>query len=116
MGHVILDRRQEPRFHLAGRFRSEAPLALSGIIVDLSLNGALLECEQDDPCPSGELLHILLELQDTGPFAAQARVAHVHGRRIGIEFQEIEPAAFERLAELVLLLRRQPALIQMGGA
>jgi c-di-GMP-binding flagellar brake protein YcgR len=114
MGHVILDRRQEPRFELPGRFRCIAPAGIAGRVLDLSLNGALLECDENPTCRSGEALEILLELDDTRPFAAQARVAHVEGRRIGIEFHEIEQPAFEQLSELVLSLKRAPTLAKMS--
>ena len=113
MGHVILDRRQEPRFELLGRFRCVTPAGLGGRVLDLSLNGALLDCDGEPSCQSGELIEVLLELDDTKPFAAFARVAHVHEKRIGIEFHEIEPPAFEQLSELVLSLRRAPALAKL---
>lgn len=114
MGHVILDRRQEPRFELPGRFRCIAPAGLSGRVLDLSLNGALLEADVEPGCRSSETIEILLELDDTRPFAAKARVAHMHGRRIGIEFSEIEPPAFEQLSELVLSLKRAPTLAKLS--
>ena len=41
MGHVILDRRQEPRFELPGRFRCISPAGLNGRVIDLSLNETL---------------------------------------------------------------------------
>lgn len=114
MGHVILDRRQEPRFELPGRFRCIAPAGLNGRVIDLSLNGALLEADAEPACKSTEIIEILLELDDTRPFAAKARVAHVHERRIGIEFSEIEPPAFEQLSELVLSLKRAPTLAKLS--
>ena len=110
MGQFILDRRQDPRFELHGRFRCISPPGLSGRVVDLSLNGALLEADSDPASVLGEIIEILLELDDSRPFAAQARVAHVHEHKIGIEFQGIEPQAFEHLSELVLALKRAPAL------
>lgn len=114
MGHVILDRRQEPRFELPGRFRCISPSDQSGRVLDLSLNGALLECESEPLCKGGDLIEILLELDETRPFAAQARVAHVHARRVGIEFHEIDQPAFEQLSELVLALRRAPTLAKLS--
>jgi c-di-GMP-binding flagellar brake protein YcgR len=114
MGHVILDRRQEPRFELPGRFRCIVPASLSGRLVDLSLNGALLECDGEPGCRAGELIEVLLELDQTRPFAAMARVAHVHERRVGVEFHEIEPPAFEQLSELVLSLKRAPTLAKLS--
>lgn len=114
MGHVILDRRQEPRFELPGRFRRLAADGPSGRVIDLSLNGALLECDGAVACAAGDVLEVLLELDETRPFAAQVRVAHVHGARLGVEFHEIEPQAFELLSELVLALRRAPALAKIS--
>lgn len=115
MGHVFLDRRQEPRFELPGRFRSITPAGLGGRVIDLSLNGALLEADSEPACKGGEPIELLLELDETRPFAARARVAHVHGLRIGIEFSEIEPPAFEQLSELVLTLKRAPALAKLSS-
>lgn len=115
MGHVILDRRQEPRFELPGRFRCISPPGLNGRVIDLSLNGALLEADAEPTCKGTEVIEILLELDDTRPFAAKARVAHVHGMRIGIEFHEIEPPAFEQLSELVLTLKRAPTLAKLSA-
>jgi len=110
MNQFILDRRQEPRFELPGRFRCLATPGLQGRVLDLSLNGALLEADSEPTCRSGEVIEFLLELEDGGPFAAQARVAHVHENKIGVEFQGIEPQAFEHLSELVLALKRAPTL------
>lgn len=114
MGHVILDRRQEPRFELPGRFRRLAADGPSGRIVDLSLNGALLECDGAASCAAGDVLEILLELDGTRPFAAQVQIAHVQGGRLGVEFQEMQPQDFELLSELVLSLRRAPALAKIS--
>ena len=113
MGHVILDRRQEPRFELPGRFRCIAPTGLNGRLVDLSLNGALLECDSEPSCGAGDLIELLLELDETRPFAVHARVAHKVARRLGIEFSEIEQPAFEQLSDLVLSLKRAPTIAKM---
>lgn len=115
VGNLIMDRRQEPRFELRGHFHSLTPAGLVGRVVDLSLNGALLECDTEPQCAAGESVDLLLEFDLTRPFAAQVRVAHVHGMRVGIEFQEIEPVAFELLSDLVLALRRAPALARLNG-
>jgi c-di-GMP-binding flagellar brake protein YcgR len=114
MGHVILDRRQEPRFELPGRFRCIVPAGLNGRVIDLSLNGALLESDAAPTCRGGEVIEVLLELDETRPFAAKARVAHIRGQRVGIEFHEIEPPAFEQLSELVLTLKRAPTLAKLS--
>lgn len=115
MGPVKHDRRQEPRFPLPGRFRSIAPSGLIGKVLDLSLNGALLECEDEPTVTMGEHVEMLLELEDSRPFAAKARIAHVELRRIGIEFHEIETPAFEQLSELVLSLKRAPTLAKLAS-
>src|SRR5690349_18220051 len=114
MGQFFLDRRQEPRFELPGRFRCITQPALSGTLVDLSLNGALLESKDEPSCKHGEVVELLFELEDMRPFAASARIAHVHEHKIGIEFQGIEPEAFEHLSELVLALKRAPTLAILG--
>ena len=114
MDRVILDRRQEPRFELPGRFRCVTPPGLQGRVIDLSVNGALLEASEEPTCRAGEDIDVMFELEDSRPFAAHARVAHVHENKIGIEFQGIEPQAFEHLSELVLALRRAPTLALLG--
>lgn len=114
MGYVILDRRQEPRFELPGRFRCISPAGINGRVIDLSLNGALLEADVEPTCRSTDVIELLLELDETRPFAVKARVAHVQGLRIGTEFHEIEPPAFEQLSELVLALRRAPTLAKLS--
>ncbi len=114
MGHVILDRRQEPRFALPGRFRVVAEQAIAGLVIDVSLNGALLEQQEGSFGAIGNHVELLLELDEKRPFAAQARVAHIDGARIGVEFQEIEPAAFQQLAVIVELLKRAPALAKLS--
>lgn len=114
MEPVMQDRRHEPRFPLPGRFRSIAPAGLCGRVLDLSLNGALLECDDKPQCAMGEHVEMLLELDDSQPFAAKARVAHVEGQRLGIEFHEIEPPAFEQLSDLVLTLKRAPVLAKLS--
>lgn len=114
MDRVILDRRQEPRFELPGRFRCVTPSGLQGRVLDLSLNGALLEASEEPSCKSGDIVDLMLELEDSAPFAAHARIAHVHEHKIGIEFQGIEPHAFEHLSELVLALKRAPTLALLG--
>ncbi|MBV6415267.1 MAG: PilZ domain-containing protein [Xanthomonadales bacterium] len=115
MGHVFLDRRQEPRFELPGRFRCISPMDFGGRVIDLSLNGALLETDAAPPCQMDDAVELLLELDDSRPFAARARVAHVHERRIGIEFSEIEQPAFELLSELVENLKRAPTLAKLSA-
>ncbi len=115
MGHVILDRRQEPRFALPGRFRVVSEQPISGRVIDISLNGALLEQQQGSLGVIGNRVELLLELDESRPFTAQARVAHIEGLRIGVEFHEIEPAAFQQLAELVLALKRAPTLAKLAG-
>ncbi len=114
MSQVFLDRRQEPRFELPGQFRCISPPGLAGRVLDLSLNGALLESNDAPTCQSGDSIELLLELDETRPFAAQARVAHVHELKIGIEFHSIEPEAFDHLSELVLALKRAPTLAILG--
>ena len=99
--------------HLSDRFRCIAPTGLNGRLVDLSLNGALLECDSDPNCSAGDLVELLLELEEARPFAVHARVAHKVARRLGIEFSEIEQPAFEQLSDLVLSLKRAPTIAKM---
>ncbi len=114
MNRVILDRRQEPRFELPGHFRCVTPPGLQGRVLDLSLNGALLEASEVPTCTAGEVIDVMFELDDSRPFAANARIAHVHENKIGIEFHGIEPQAFEHLSALVLALKRAPTLALLG--
>jgi hypothetical protein len=115
MGHVILDRRQEPRFALPGVFKVVAETAIAGRVLDVSVNGALLEQQEGSLGAIGNQVEMWLELDGSRPITALARVAHIEGKRIGVEFQEIGPADFDHLANLVLALKRAPTLAKLMG-
>lgn len=115
MGHVVLDRRQDPRFPISGRFRSLSPPGLSGQVADISLNGARLRCESPPALALDTRTEWLVELTEGAPFAVKARVAHIDGHEVGIEFEEMASKALEELAERIEALRRAALPIGEGG-
>jgi hypothetical protein len=115
MGHVVLDRRQDPRFPISGRFRSLLPPGLSGNVADVSLNGARLRCATQPELTLDSHTEWLVELTEGAPFAVKARVAHLEGHEVGIEFEEMAPKALEELAERIEALRRAALPIGEGG-
>jgi hypothetical protein len=108
----VLDRRQEPRFPIRGRFRSLSPPGLSGDVTDVSLNGARLHCETLPTLAVDAETEWLVELTEGAPFAVKARVAHVEGPEVGIEFEEMAAKALEELALHIEALRR--AMLGIG--
>ena len=115
MGHVVLDRRQDPRFPISGRFRSLSPPGLSGHVADVSLNGARLRCEHKPELTLDDRTEWLVELTAGAPFAVKARVAHLEGHEVGIEFEEMASKALEELADRIEALRRAALPISDGG-
>jgi hypothetical protein len=115
MGHVVLDRRQDPRFPISGRFRSLSPPGLSGHVADISLNGARLRCESRPELTLDTRTEWLVELTEGAPFAVKARVAHLEGNEVGIEFEEMASRALEELGERIETLRRAALSINEGG-
>ncbi len=103
MAEILDDRRQEPRFSAAGSYCVPgAEPAIRGHVLDLSLNGALLE---QSGCTAGfspgQRLTIRLELPDEDGFDVEVLIQHVADSRAGVEFYDISPEHFTVLAGLV---------------
>jgi c-di-GMP-binding flagellar brake protein YcgR len=102
------DRRQRQRYPIhgpvnvltaRGRYVSE--------IYDISLNGALLLRAVEDVLRIGEEIQIELALTGAPDVSAKARVAHIHGDRFGVEFQDMGTRDFDVFSGLVLMLEQQ---------
>lgn len=115
MGEFFEDRRQEPRFSTAGRYRLELSAgAAEGRILDLSLNGALLERNGQSALQPGERRAVSLEFTGHPVFQADVLLIRVDGTHIGIEFYDMDPQNFAALSTLIDALHR--AQRQAGGA
>jgi len=108
MGEIYEDRRQEPRFSTAGKYSLELAksASLEGRILDLSLNGAMLERTSSAELKSGGRHRISLEFVDQPPFHGDALVVHAGKDRIGIEFYDMDPKNFAALSALIEALTR----------
>ena len=65
MGELYDERRQEPRFAMTGKYRLQLPKSgeMEARIIDLSLNGVLLESTIATQAPIGSRMAITLEFQ-----------------------------------------------------
>ena len=108
------DRRLEPRYPIHGPVNVRCKGGVfSAEVFDVSLNGALLSHSTEHPMQSGEQIEVELSLPGTAQVHARALVAHVHGDRFGIEFQDMPAHDFDIFCGLVLMLaqQRRPALL-----
>ncbi len=102
MGEFFEDRRQEPRFSTAGHYLLNATNGkLQGRILDLSLNGALLERDGNAQLKAGERLVVSLEFEGYAPFSAEVLVIRSEGMHLGIEFYDMDPLHFSALSNLI---------------
>ena len=112
MGEFYEDRRQEPRFSTAGRYRLQSGSSeLTGRILDLSLNGALLERNDSSGLQPGQRQKISLEFTGHPAFNADVLMVRVDGSHLGIEFYDMDPKNFAALSTLIHGLthnQRQP--------
>ena len=108
MGEIYEDRRQEPRFSTAGKYSLEtsASSALEGRILDLSLNGAMLERSGTTEIKPGTRHRLALEFAGQPPFHGDALLVYVGKERIGIEFYDMDPQNFAALSSLIEALTR----------
>jgi hypothetical protein len=108
MGEIYEDRRQEPRFATAGKYSLEmsASSALQGRILDLSLNGAMLERNGSAEIKPGTRHRLSLEFTGQPPFHGDALLVYVGKERIGIEFYDMDPQNFAALSSLIEALTR----------
>jgi PilZ domain len=108
MGEIYEDRRQEPRFTTAGKYRLEIARSghVEGRILDLSLNGAMLERSGKVELPAGTRHRIALEFTGQTPFHGDALLVYSGNERIGIEFYDMDPQNFAALSALIESLTR----------
>lgn len=108
MGEIYEDRRQEPRFATAGKYSLEVSKtsSLDGRILDLSLNGAMLERTGASDLKAGTRHKISLQFTGQPPFQGDALLVYVGSERIGIEFYDMDPQNFAALSALVEALTR----------
>ncbi len=102
------ERRDEPRYPVTNvealihneNFNAQC------VVLDLSLNGALLLTEENLERDPGEAVSIRVEIPNQRCFEASARIVHCTQRRIGMEFLAFDPADFDVLSEMIADLRR----------
>jgi len=107
MGELYDDRRQEPRFSTAGKYRLEnAGSSIEGRILDLSLNGVLLEYTGGAKLPTGTRHSLILEFEGQPPFQGDTLLVWVNESHLGIEFYDMDPQNFAALTALIDALDR----------
>lgn len=107
MGELYDDRRQEPRFATSGTYHLQAGArGAPARILDLSLNGAMLEKTDDQPLEAGARVNLVLSFPGQPEFAADVLVQHIANDRVGVEFYDMSPDHFTALAKLVEQHRR----------
>ncbi|MGA9333635.1 MAG: PilZ domain-containing protein [Rudaea sp.] len=107
MGEFYEERRQEPRFSTAGRYRLQNRSSeLTGRILDLSLNGALLERNESSGLQPGDRHTVSLEFAGHPAFHADVLLVRVDGSHLGIEFYDMDPENFAALSTLIHGLTR----------
>ena len=114
---VIDDRRSEPRFNVEGRVEiAHADANRDALVLDLSLNGALLRTAATPPLPRGAKVRVAVWIGGACHFEADAEIAHVHEDRIGIEFTGMSTRDFDVFSGLILLLASQRAPVPTESA
>jgi hypothetical protein len=103
MGELYEERRQEPRFTAAGRYRLQTGRGgeIEGRILDLSLNGALLEHAGGVKLQAGTHHAVNLEFAGQPPFHGDTLLVRVEADRLGIEFYDMDPQNFAALSALI---------------
>jgi hypothetical protein len=105
MGELYEDRRQEPRFTTAGKYRLQNAGAggsdIEGRILDLSLNGVLLEYTGNNKLQAGKRHGLILEFEGQPPFQGDTLLVWANGSHLGIEFYDMDTANFAALTHLI---------------
>jgi hypothetical protein len=103
MGELYEDRRQEPRFSTAGKYRLQTANGneIEGRVLDLSLNGVLLEHNSSTELQQGSHHVLTLEFQGQPPFHGDTLLVWADKTRIGIEFYDMDPQNFAALTALI---------------
>jgi len=103
MGELYEDRRQEPRFSAAGKYRLRTANGseIEGRVLDLSLNGVLLEHSSSTQLQEGSHHSLTLEFAGQPAFYGDTLVIWADSSRIGIEFYDMDPQNFAALTALI---------------
>ena len=108
MGELYEERRQEPRFAAAGKYRLQLPKSgeMEGRILDLSLNGVLLESSIATQAPIGSRMPITIEFAGHETFRGDVVLVRADAKQLGVEFYDMDPKNFAALSELIESLRK----------
>ena len=108
MGELYEERRQEPRFTAIGKYRLQLPKSgeMEGRIVDLSLNGALLESTITTQATVGTRMSITIDFSGYEPFRGDVVLVRAEGTQLGVEFYDMDPKNFAALSDLIESLRK----------
>jgi hypothetical protein len=102
MGELYDDRRQEPRYATSGiYYMQSAGRGTPGRILDLSVNGAMLEQVDGQPLIEGSRVNVVLSFSGQPEFVADVLVQHIVSGRVGVEFYDMSPEHFSTLATLI---------------
>lgn len=102
MGELYDERRQEPRYATSGLYYlRSAGHGSPGRILDLSVNGAMLEQVEGQPLIEGSRVNVVLSFSGLPEFVADVLVQHIVNGRIGVEFYDMSPEHFSTLAALI---------------
>lgn len=102
MGELYDDRRQEPRYATSGIYYVQsAGRGTPGRILDLSVNGAMLEQVEGQPLIAGDRTLVVLSFSGQPEFVADVLVQHIVNGRVGVEFYDMSPDHFSTLATLI---------------
>ncbi|HEX4481614.1 MAG TPA: PilZ domain-containing protein [Rudaea sp.] len=108
MGEIYEERRQEPRFAASGKYRLQLPKSgeMEGRILDLSLNGVLLESSIPTQAPMGSRMPITIEFAGHEAFRGDVVLVRADAQQLGVEFYDMDPKNFAALSELIESLRK----------
>jgi len=109
MGELYEDRRQEPRFTTAGKYRLQnvgGGGTIEGRVLDLSLNGVLLEYTNGTKLQAGTRHALVLEFEGQPPFQGDTLLVWANDSHLGIEFYDMDPQNFAALTALIEALDR----------
>lgn len=102
------ERRQQQRYPIHGPVHVTTPRGkFTSEIYDISLNGALLLRAVDSELVVGETIDVELAMSGAPEMVARAKVAHLRGDRIGVEFQDMGTKDFDAFSGMMLMLAQQ---------
>jgi hypothetical protein len=103
------DLREDPRYpvtDLKVEIRYADGRDVIAEVADISLNGALLDFEQQPAGEPGDGVQLRFAASDGRSFSASARLVYTRAARSGVEFLAFDASDFEVLTELIAELRR----------